>query len=169
MFKAIRRTLRRVFNIPKPQDYKADGDDIQWEDTTVFTYPVKGGRVIKVYDGDTITIASKLPIEKSPIYRFLVRLNGIDTPEMKGHGVTDDEKNAANQSKEFVTNLILNKYIRLENVQNEKYGRILADVYIGDIHLNELLLKERYAVIYNGGTKIKPNSWVEYKLTGKLK
>ena len=34
---------------------------------------------------------------------------------------------------------------------------------------NELLLKERYAVIYNGGTKIKPNSWVDYKLTGKLK
>jgi endonuclease YncB( thermonuclease family) len=168
MLKAIRRTFRGLFYIPKPQDYKADGDDIHWEDTSVFTYPVKGGRVIKVYDGDTITIASKLPIEKSPIYRFSVRLNGIDTPEMKGSGVTDDEKRAANEAKEFVSKLILNKYIRLENIQNEKYGRILADVYVGDIHLNELLLKERYAVVYNGGTKLKPSSWVKYRITGEL-
>ena len=168
MLKTIRRTFRGLFNIPKPQDYKADGDDIHWEDTSVFTYPLKGGRVIKVYDGDTITIASKLPIKKSPIYRFSVRLNEIDTPEIKGLGVTQDEKTAANQVKEFVTNLILNKYVRLENIHNEKYGRILADVYIGDIQLNELLLKERYAVVYNGGTKIKPASWLKYKVTGEL-
>jgi hypothetical protein len=64
MLKAIRRTFRSLYYIPKPQDYKKDGDDIHWEDTSVFTYPVKGGRVIKVYDGDTITIASKIPIEK---------------------------------------------------------------------------------------------------------
>jgi endonuclease YncB( thermonuclease family) len=168
MLKAIRIVLRRLFYITKSQDYKADGDDIHWEDTSVFTYPVKGGRVIKVYDGDTITIASKLPIKKSPIYRFSVRLNGIDTPEMKGAGVTEEEKNAAHQAQKFVSDLILNKYVRLENIQNEKYGRILADVYIGDIHLNELLLKERYAISYNGGTKIKPGSWLKYKLTGEL-
>jgi endonuclease YncB( thermonuclease family) len=168
MLKTIRRILRWLFYIPKPQDYKADGDDIHWEDTSVFTFPVKGGRVIKVYDGDTITIAAKLPMKKSPIYRFNVRLNGIDTPEMKGVGVTEDEKNTAHQAQDFVSNLILNKYVRLENVQNEKYGRILADVYIGDIHLNQLLLKERYAVVYSGGTKIKPTSWVKYKLTGEL-
>jgi endonuclease YncB( thermonuclease family) len=168
MLKALRRTFRGLFYIPKPQDYKQDGNDINWEDTSVFTYPVKGGRVIKVYDGDTITIASKLPIEKSPIYRFSVRLNGIDTPEMKGSGVTDDEKIAAKQAKEFVSKLILNKYIRLENIQNDKYGRILADVYVGDTHVNELLLKEGYAVAYNGGTKLKPASWIKYKLTGEL-
>jgi endonuclease YncB( thermonuclease family) len=168
MLKAFRRTLRGLFYIPKVQDYKADGDDIHWEDTSVFTFPVNGGRVIKVYDGDTITIASKLPMEKSPIYRFSVRLNGIDTPEMRGVGVTEDEKNAAHKVQEFVSKLILNKYVRLENVQNEKYGRILADVYIGDIHLNQLLLKERYAVVYNGGTKIKPTSWIKYKITGEL-
>ena len=30
---------------------------------------------------------------------------------MKGTGVTDDEKTAANQTKECVTKLILNKYV----------------------------------------------------------
>ena len=50
----------------------------------------------------------------------------------------------------------------------DKYGRILADVYVNDIHLNELLIKERYAVKYDGGTKIKPSSWIRYRLTGEL-
>ena len=160
------KTFRILCGISKSHNYKADGDDIHLEDTSIFTLPVKGGRVIKVYDGDTITIASKLPIKNSLLYRFSVRLNGIDTPEMKSS--CNDEKNVAHQAQEFVSKLILNKYVRLENIKNEKYGRILADVYIGDVHLNELLLKERYAVVYNGKTKIKPNSWLKYKLTGEL-
>ena len=66
------------------KNYMSDGSDIKWEDTVEFTFPIKGGRVIKVYDADTITIASKLPYDDSPMYRLSVRLNGIDTPEMKG-------------------------------------------------------------------------------------
>jgi len=150
------------------RNYMEDGCDIKWEDTQEFTFPIKGGRVIKVYDADTITIASKLPYDESPLYRLSVRLNGIDTPEMKGKDVSNDEKEAAKLAREFVYNLVFNKYVRLENVESEKYGRILADVYIGDIHLNELLLKERYAVKYDGGTKIKPASWLKYKLTGDI-
>jgi endonuclease YncB( thermonuclease family) len=150
------------------RNYMEDGCDIRWEDTQEFTFPIKGGRVIKVYDADTITIASKLPYDKSPLYRLSVRLNGIDTPEMKGNDVTNEEKEAAKAAREFVYKLVFNKYVRLENIESEKYGRILADVYIGDIHLNELLLKERYAVKYDGGTKRKPVSWLKYKLTGEL-
>jgi endonuclease YncB( thermonuclease family) len=117
-----------------------DGCDIKWEDTIEFTFPIKGGRVIKVYDADTITIASKLPYNDSPMYRLSVRLNGIDTPEIKGKGVEEDEKAAAKLARDFVSNLALNKYVRLENIESEKYGRILADVYIGDVHLNYLLI-----------------------------
>ena len=150
------------------KNYISDGTDIKWEDTVEFTFPIKGGRVIKVYDADTITIASKLPYDDSPMYRLSVRLNGIDTPEMKGKGILDDEKEAAKQAREFVSNLVLNKYVRLENIESEKYGRILADVYIGNVNLNEILLKERYAIKYDGGTKIKPNSWLKYKVKGEL-
>lgn len=145
-----------------------DGIDIKWEDTIEFTFPITGGRVIKVYDADTITIASKLPYDNSPMYRLSVRLNGIDTPEVKGKGVLDEEKEAAKIARDFVSNLVLNKYVKLENIQSEKYGRILADVYIGDVNLNELLIKQRYAVSYDGGTKKKPTSWLKYKLTGEL-
>ena len=148
------------------RNYKEDG--IKWEDTVEFTFPIKGGHVIKVYDADTITIASKLPYPESPMYRLSVRLNGIDTPEIKGKDISDEEKEAAKVARDFVYNLVFNKFVRLENIQTEKYGRILADVYIGDIHLNEVLINQRYAVRYDGGTKKKPISWLKYRLTGEL-
>lgn len=144
-----------------------DEPDIKIEDTVEFTFPIKSGRVIKCYDADTITIASKLPYDASPLYRLSVRLNGIDAPEIKGKCA--EEKEVAKEARDFVSNLVLNKMIRLENVESEKYGRILADVYLGDVHLNELLLKERYAVKYDGGTKLKPVSWLRYKNTGDMK
>jgi len=142
-------------------------DEIKIEDTVEFTFPIKGGRVIKCYDADTITIASKLPYDASPLYRLSVRLNGIDAPEIKGKSA--EEKEVAKEARDFVSNLVLNKNVRLENIESEKYGRILADVYIGDVCLNEILLRERYAVKYDGGSKQIPVSWLKYKNTGQMK
>ena len=139
--------------------------DVKWEDTQEFVFPITGGKVIKVYDGDTITIAAKLPYKESPLYRLSVRLNGLDTPEIKGKDA--EEKEVAKMARDFVANLVMNKYVRLENVQSEKYGRILADVYVGEENLNEILLRERYAVKYEGGTKRKPVSWLKYRMTGE--
>lgn len=81
--------------------------EIKWEDTVEFKFPVPSGKVIKVYDGDTITIASKMPYDNSPLYRFHVRLNGIDTPEIKGKN--PDEKSVAKLAKDFVSSLVLQK------------------------------------------------------------
>lgn len=151
---------------PEPKNFNEDGDDITWQDTVEFTFPINGGRVIKVYDGDTITIAAKLPFDNSPLYRLSVRLNGIDTPEIKGK--TDDEKIAAKQVKDALSNLILNKRVSLKNIQTEKYGRILADVYIGELHINQWLIMEKYAVKYDGGTKKSPESWLKYRISDTL-
>lgn len=168
----MQRRIGRMMCMSIPQNFKKDGTDIQWEDTREFTFPVKGGRVIKVYDADTITIATKLDVKdetENPLYRFSVRLNGIDAPEMKGKDITEEEKKAAQEAQQFVAKLVMNKYVTLKNVSNEKYGRILADVYIDNIHLNDVLLKERYVVPYDGGTKKKPESWLKYKMTGEMK
>ena len=143
--------------------------NIAWKDTIEFVAPITGGVVIKVYDGDTITIASKLPYHDSPLYRFSVRLNGIDTPELKGTDISKEEHDCALAAKEFLSNLILNTYVTLKNLQNEKYGRILADVYSQDgTYINELLLTHKFAVKYHGGHKNKPDSWLHYKLTGEF-
>ena len=138
---------------------------IKWEDTTAFTMPITGGQVIKVYDGDSITIAAYLPMDSSPLFRFSVRLNGIDTPEIKGKN--EDEKTAAKAARDALSKLILHKEIVLKNVGTEKYGRILADVYLDDLCVNDWLIKEHYAVKYDGGTKIPPSSWLKYRLTGE--
>jgi len=163
LFNFTRNTNEKPKENPEPKNYNEDGDDITWQDTVEFTFPIEGGRVIKVYDGDTITIASKLPFDNSPLYRLSVRLNGIDTPEIKGK--TDDEKIAAKQVKDALSNLILNKRVSLKNIQTEKYGRILADVYIGELHINQWLITEKYAVKYDGGTKKSPESWLKYRIT----
>jgi micrococcal nuclease len=143
-----------------------DDPVIKWDDTVPFVFPIDSGQVIKVYDGDTITIASKMPYASSPMYRFSVRLNGIDTPEIKGK--TEDEKTIAVEARNKLTDLIMNKRVTLKNVQNEKYGRILADVYLGDLHINQWMLDQHFAVKYDGGTKNVPESWMRYRLTGKL-
>jgi endonuclease YncB( thermonuclease family) len=126
---------------------------IKWSETIPFTIPITGGYVIKVYDGDTITIASKLPFDNSPIYRFSVRLAGIDTPEIKGK--TEKEKNMAIDAKNKLELMIINKYVLLKNITTEKYGRILADVYLEDIHINKLMIDQNLAVKYDGGKKPK--------------
>lgn len=133
---------------------------IEWKDTVPFVFPIQCGQVIKVYDGDTITIASKMPYPESPLYRFSVRLNGIDTPEIKGKN--EDEKEIAKKARNELSAMIMNKEVTLKNVQSEKYGRILADVYLEDICLNTWLIEKRFAVKYDGGTKQIPESWKTY-------
>jgi len=130
---------------------------ITLKDTIPFVPPIDSGLVVKVYDGDTITIAQRLPIANSPIYNFHVRLNGIDSPEIKGK--TPHEKELAKIARDALHDKIFGKMVLLENVSTEKYGRILADVFLHDENLNEWMLNNKYAIPYSGGTKIHPEDW----------
>lgn len=130
---------------------------INWKDTVVFIPPVTQGVVIKVYDGDTITIASRIPIADSPMYRFSVRLLGIDCAEIKGK--TAAEKEIALKARMALSSKILNRTVQLKDVSLEKYGRILANVYLDDLHLNQWMLDNEYAIAYDGGTKSRPDEW----------
>ena len=139
---------------------------IDYKETVPFVPNISRGQVIKVYDGDTITIASKLPYPDSPMYRFQVRLAGIDCPEIKGPD--ENEKFMALCAKKEMTDLVLHKNVILKNVSIEKYGRLLADVYINNTHLNEHMLKNRLAITYDGTTKKSQIDWKKYHLTGEI-
>jgi len=134
--------------------------DIEYKDTIPFVPPIKHGKVIKVYDGDTITIASKMPYTGSPIYRFSVRINGIDCPEIRGK--SESEKQCAILAREHVEHIAFNNIVTLENVELEKYGRILADVYVNNVNIANSLIEKRLAVSYDGGKKQSPDDWMEY-------
>ena len=135
-------------------------ENVCYNDTIPFIPPITEGKVIKVYDGDTITIASKLPFTESPLYRFSVRINGIDCPEMRTKN--PEEKQCAKLAKQKVIDICFNKIVKLENVKLEKYGRILADVVCCDESIGNSLCNSNLAVKYDGGTKKVPDNWMEY-------
>lgn len=144
--------------IQKQIDTKYDYlKDVEYKDTVGFVPPILVGKVIKVYDGDTITIASKLSNKDKIIYRFSVRLIGIDAAEIKGK--TANEKRIAIEARDKLHELIYGKMIHLKNISTEKYGRILADVYLDELHVNQWMLDNNLAVKYDGGTKQRPNDW----------
>jgi endonuclease YncB( thermonuclease family) len=146
--------------------------DANWKNTVEFVPMVTEGKVIKVYDCDTITIATKFPYltslnESNIMYRFHVRLLGIDTPEMKTKN--EEEKTLAHLAQKTLSDLILNKKVSLKNTSLDKYGRILANVYTEDgTELSKWTIEKRFAVSYDGGTKKPPKSWSEYHKNGNV-
>lgn len=140
-----------------------------WKTTEEFVPPVDGGKVIKVYDGDTITVATTMPwasymiSERNKIYRFSIRLRGLDTPEIRSSD--EEEKLMGRFVQEKLHNMLFGEFVRLENVEVEpKYGRILATVIreSDDLDICDWLLENRMAVPYDGGTKHAPISWKKY-------
>jgi endonuclease YncB( thermonuclease family) len=111
---------------------------------------------VKVYDGDTITIATRIPNDTT-VYRFTVRLLGIDSPEMKSQ--YENEKQLAIQSQNALATLIMDKIVRIGTITFEKYGRILANVYCEGINVSDWMIDNGYAVAYNGKTKQIPDAW----------
>ena len=63
------------------------------------------------------------------------------------------EKEIAQESKQILSDMIMGKMVTLVDVDTEKYGRLLAYVYIDDICLNTYMLLHGHTVEYNGGKK----------------
>lgn len=97
--------------------------------------------VVRVVDGDTIVINYNGKNEK-------VRLIGVDTPESVH---TDKSKNTKEGIKisEYTKSQLEGKKVILElDVQErDKYGRILAYVYLDGVMYNKTLLELGYAKI----------------------
>jgi endonuclease YncB( thermonuclease family) len=140
--------------------------EIKWEDTVKYIPPVFCGKVIKVYDGDTVTIACYVNKNKKVIYRFPVRLAGIDCPEK--FSKDELEKEVASIAQKKLRDELFGKVITLTNVSTDKYGRILANVMSNGYDMSEFLLNKRLAVPYDGKTRHSPNCWMKYYTTGKF-
>ena len=129
--------------------------DICYDNTVEYMLRVSEAKVIKVYDGDTLTIGFYMEGYDAPL-RASVRLNGIDTPEMRGK--TPEEKHAAKLAQQFLSSQVLGKIIVLSNITKEKYGRILAEVTCDGVHINQLMIDNNHAIAYFGGTKQEFNA-----------
>ena len=77
---------------------------------------VYSGLVIKVYDGDTITIVGRITGDPQ-LYKFNIRIAGIDCPEIRSKN--ENEKHIAILAREEVEKIILNKIVRLDGFSQE--------------------------------------------------
>jgi micrococcal nuclease len=125
-------------------------NSITYEQTQPFIPQLSYCKVIKVYDGDTVTVGSRIT-GTNIVYRFSVRLAGIDTPEMTSKN--NLEKERAIFVRDRLHDLVFGKIVLLKNLSTEKYGRILADIYLDDLHINKYMIDNKYAYEYNGGKK----------------
>jgi micrococcal nuclease len=102
-------------------------------------------KVIGVYDGDTVTAIFKYRGEYSA---WSCRLIGIDTPEFRTKN--EQEKRAAIEARDFLRGCVLNKIIKIECGEFDKYGRLLVkliDEFGKDI--NQLMVTTGYARMYD--------------------
>jgi len=93
--------------------------------------------VIKVYDGDTITVDIDLGIGVW-LRKQSIRLYGIDAPEVRG-----SEKIEGKKSRDWLREKILGKEIILKTIKDKtgKYGRLLGEVWFENENINDLLVK----------------------------
>ena len=118
---------------------------------------VKLAEIISVYDGDTFraNIPNYPPIVGENIG---IRINGIDTPEIRGKCAK--EISLAKDAQSFAEKTLRSaEVVELRNLQRGKYFRIVADVYADGINVGDQLIKEGLAVVYDGGRKAK--DWCE--------
>ena len=110
--------------------------------------------VVEVIDGDTIDIKHSDYFYNNP----RIRLYGINTPESRG-AKCPKEKELGLLAKEFVKKTISDAggVITLGKIDKDKYGRILTNVYVNNIDLTSLLLKNGHGIPYFGGKKT--NIW----------
>jgi endonuclease YncB( thermonuclease family) len=111
------------------------------------------GKCVHVYDGDTVHLIIRLP-NSDTCFKWIVRLMGIDTPEIKSKNTIEKQK--AKEAQAFLANQILNKIIYIECLEFDKYGRLLANLY-QDMNesksLNQLMIDNGFAKSYDGGHK----------------
>jgi len=108
----------------------------------MYEYKVK--EVIKVYDGDTITVTIDLGMHISNT--IVIRLFGIDTPEIRGV-----ERPQGLESKKWLKKKLLSAVkqgqcilIRTHKDKKGKYGRMLGELFLNSfdtVSLNTQLVE----------------------------
>ncbi len=86
--------------------------------------------ITRIIDGDTVELENS----------FKIRMLGINTPE----------KNMLHSelATEFLINTILNKTVKIEIIESDKYGRKLSYIFLNNDNINKNILEKGYAHLY---------------------
>jgi len=91
------------------------------------------GTVVRVFDGDTLEVL----VGRQPVR---VRLAGIDTPE-RGQPW-------AERSKQALSQRVFRKAVRINEVDVDRYGRTVGEVYADNVCVGCELVREGHAWVY---------------------
>ena len=117
------------------------------------------GKLERVVDGDTsdalIDVGFDIWVKKR------IRYKGIDTWESRTRDLAEKAKGleAKARNKELLMEISSKSgYFRLKSYGVGKYGRVLGEIFIEDVegkqwNINETLITEGHAYIYEGGKK----------------
>ncbi|PJB73043.1 MAG: nuclease [Alphaproteobacteria bacterium CG_4_9_14_3_um_filter_47_13] len=111
--------------------------------------------VLEVIDGDTFWARVRIWLGQET--EILMRLDGIDTPELRGKCAR--ERALSVQAKKKLETLIDQKIVTLSHIRYGKYaGRILATVQLPDQtpNISDLMLAGTVARSYHGRKRV---SW----------
>ncbi len=91
------------------------------------------GKVIKIADGDTLTLLVNNKQHK-------IRLSDLDTPERKQPFGT--------KAKQALSDLAFGKQARVVEITTDRYGRIVGRVYVDETDVNRELVAQGFAWVY---------------------
>lgn len=122
---------------------------------TVWTLDPSG--IERVYDGDTFYV--NLP-GLPPVFgeSLPIRLVNIDTPELRSRCKTlelkDEEKRRGRVARDALTEKLNNaSVIRLQSLERGSFFRVVAEVYLDDLSLNQWMVDEGHAVsVFDGSS-----------------
>ena len=99
-------------------------------------------RVARVTDGDTI----KVVVDHM---ETVVRLVGIDAPEL-GRKKNEPGQPFSKSATQYLSKLVLKKTITIKEYGSDRYGRILAVVFVDGTNANLEMVKAGLAEVYRG-------------------
>ena len=89
---------------------------------------------------------------------ILIRLDGIDTPEIKGK--CEREIRLAKEARNFLRGVMEQASTsRVIKAHRDKYFRIDATVLADSVDISELMINKGHAVRYDGGTETERLVW----------
>jgi len=102
--------------------------------------------VDRVVDGDTIDVTIDLGF--NVWIKERLRLYGLNTPETRTKDA--EEKERGLKAKRYVENQVNSNQgkIQIQSLGKGKYGRVLAEIWVGKNNINELLISNGHAEIY---------------------
>jgi micrococcal nuclease len=108
--------------------------------------------VKKVVDGDTLD--ADIDLGFNTLVRRRLRVNGIDTPESRTKDLK--EKEMGLKAKKLVADAVKNaETVIVKSYGEDKYGRVLVDLFCDGENIAEKLITEGLAWKYDGKTKDK--------------